>query len=48
MTGAPHDTSQNNEKGRPGFGAQIMVTLAIVLATGAVFGGIWLLDAVTH
>ncbi len=35
-------------KSQPTFRQQVMVTLAILMATGAVFGGIWLLDAIVH
>ena len=32
----------------PGFAQQVWVTFKILLAAGAVFGGIWLLDVVAH
>ena len=47
MTGQGNSPNQV-EKTRPGFGEQVAVTLAILLATGAVFGGIWLLDMIAH
>lgn len=34
----------SNGKPRPGFWEQMVVTLKILLATGAVLGGLWLLD----
>lgn len=48
MTGR-RDSSQNNTgRPRPGLGEQAAVMLAILLATGAVFGGIWLLDTIVQ
>lgn len=43
QTGAkPVETSA--AKPRPGFWEQVVVTLKVLLATGAVLGGLWLLD----
>lgn len=34
----------STEKPRPGFWEQVVFTLKILLATGAVLGGLWVLD----
>jgi hypothetical protein len=45
----PDVPSRNHvEKPAPGFRAQLLVTLGVLLATGAVFGGIWVLDTIAH
>lgn len=48
MTERRDSSPSHVEKPRPAFGEQVAVTLAILLATGAVFGGIWLLDTIAH
>lgn len=48
MTGHDDSSQSQVEKPRPGFREQVAVTLAVLLGAGAVFGGIWLLDAVAH
>lgn len=47
MSGRSTDSSQNASQ-RPSFGAQMAVTVVILVATCGVFGGIWLLDAIAH
>jgi hypothetical protein len=45
----PDVPSRNHvEKPAPGFREQLLVTLGVLLATGAVFGGIWVLDTIAH
>lgn len=39
---------ENAAKPRPGFWEQAAVTLKILLGTGAVLGGIWLLDSLVN
>ena len=34
----------NDSKSQPGLLEQLLVTVKVLLATGGVFGGIWLLD----
>lgn len=48
MTGHGDSSLHQPNRPRPSFGEQVAVTLAILLATGAVFGGIWLLDTIAH
>jgi hypothetical protein len=45
MTQIQHKPDEESAaKPRPGFWEQALVTVKILLATGAVLGGIWLLD----
>lgn len=48
MTGQSDSSQNQGEKPKLGFGEQIVVTLAILMATVVVFGGIWLLDTIAH
>jgi hypothetical protein len=45
----PDVPSRNHvEKPAPSFREQLLVTLGVLLATGAVFAGIWVLDTIAH
>lgn len=48
MTGHGISSQNHVEKPPPSRREQLVVALAVLLATGAVFGGIWLLDTIAR